>query len=107
MRAAVAVYFNEHGRDPVTCVSALLCITELTSNVVRHAYPDGQSGEFEVLVRSNGDHVELRVTDQGVGFPREPSSGIGLQVVQTLCDEFSVNRADGSTRVTARLELTA
>ncbi len=105
VRAAVAVHFGDGGRDPVTCVSALLCVTEMTSNVVVHAYPD-DPGDFEVRVRSDGDRVELRVADCGIGFPDPPGTGLGLEIVRTLSDSFTVERVDGSTLVTARLQLT-
>ena len=38
-----------------------LAITEACTNVVRHAYHDGEPGAIDVVIRADGDRLELIV----------------------------------------------
>src|SRR5688500_584632 len=56
-----------------------LAVTEACSNVVRHAYADGEPGPVEILIRPAGDTLQVVVTDRGKGLgPSNDSSGPGL-----------------------------
>jgi signal transduction histidine kinase len=51
-------------------------VTESLSNSLRHASADN----VDVAVLVDDDHVEIRVTDDGVGFdPATPTVGMGLE----------------------------
>jgi signal transduction histidine kinase len=57
------------------------CAQECISNVVRHS----GATRFALSLRAAGPMVELRLEDNGRGFPREPSprgKGIGLQSIR-------------------------
>ena len=101
-RNALAAHFGLGERDPVAHVSALLCVSELVGNVVRHAYPD-KPGDLEVLVRSDGVHLEMSVTDHGVGFPQPVNPGLGLQIVEALSETVEYRRLQDGTRVIAHM----
>ena len=101
-RNALAANFGVGERDPVAHVSALLCVSELVGNVVRHAYPD-KPGDLEVLVRSDGVHLEMSVTDHGVGFPQPVNPGLGLQIVEALSETVEYRRLQDGTRVIAHM----
>ena len=51
---------------------------EALTNVARHA----QASAASVEVRRLGDHVRLRITDDGVGPPDAPERGSGLLGIQ-------------------------
>ena len=56
-----------------------LAVTEACTNVVRHAYADGEPGPVEILIRPEGDTLQVIVSDQGRGLgPSEDSTGPGL-----------------------------
>ena len=56
-------------------------ISELLSNSLKHAFPDGQSGNVEVsLHRRDGGKIELTVADDGTGL----AEGFDLQRAETL-----------------------
>jgi two-component sensor histidine kinase len=65
-----------------------MTLTELVQNAVEHAYPGGESGEIDVLVRREPDRVEVDVVDDGAGLPAgfdlQASTRLGLQIVRTL-----------------------
>ena len=74
-----------------------LIINELVSNSLKHAFPKGREGEIKIALRTINDHeVELTVSDDGVGIPREIDMGnpetLGLELVQILAE----NQLDGT-----------
>ena len=69
-----------------------LMINELVSNSLKYAFPDDETGEVFVLLRRTEEGFELRVGDDGVGFPkgvdfRTPKS-LGLQLITTLVNQI-------------------
>ena len=71
----------------------LLC-NELVSNAFKHAFPQGR-GQIAVSFRRDpaSGHVELCVSDDGVGLPRDvdlhlPKS-LGLELVRTLAQQIA------------------
>jgi len=68
-----------------------LIINELVSNSLKHAFPNGKSGEIKISMHSiNGSEIELIVGDNGVGFPEDidfrKTDSLGLQLVSTLTE---------------------
>jgi len=68
-------------------------IDELVTNSLKHAFPDGQSGEILVRLHTNNNgKMALEVSDAGVGFPdgsniRKPDT-LGLQLVNDLVNQL-------------------
>jgi two-component sensor histidine kinase len=84
-----------------------LLLTELISNALKHAFPDGASGAISVRVRQVGDRVELQVRDTGVGMPNDLTPGrsqsLGLRMVSLLAQGLNATVAvenDGGACVT-------
>ena len=68
-----------------TAIPCALIINELVSNCLKHAFPDGRTGEVTVaLQRANGAHT-LTVADDGVGFPVEGLSSDRLVGYAARC----------------------
>ena len=70
-----------------------LAVTEACTNVVRHAYDDGELGTIDVVIRPTGEGLELIVSDHGSGMG--PSSdmsgpGLGLPMIAALADEVEL-----------------
>lgn len=56
-----------------------LIVSELVTNAFKYAYPDGSSGEINVIVEQNSDVLKVTVEDGGQGFdPSGPAKGTGL-----------------------------
>ncbi|MEU4556454.1 signal transduction histidine kinase [Micromonospora violae] len=64
----------EPGLDEVGVLTAYRITQEALTNIARHAKA---TAAWVELVRV-GDHVRLRVSDDGIGPPRAPTSGSGL-----------------------------
>jgi PAS domain S-box-containing protein len=66
-----------------------LLLTELVSNALKHAFPDGREGTLSVEVRKLDERqVALRISDDGVGLPPDfearRQGSLGLQLVADL-----------------------
>ena len=80
-----------------------LAVTEACTNVVRHAYSDGDPGPVEILIRPEGDELLVVVSDQGRGLaPRadSPGPGLGLPLIAALSHSFEIEQVpDNGSRL--------
>jgi two-component sensor histidine kinase len=85
-----------------------LLLSELISNVLRHAFPDGRHGTIWLSVRRMGiQQAELRVEDSGIGLPSgfalkgNASGGLGMAAVlaHQLGGELQVEALPGACLV--------
>jgi serine/threonine-protein kinase RsbW len=89
--------FAEALRLPPDLVEDMrLAVTEACTNVVRHAYQGGDPGPIDVVIRPNGDRLDLIVTDHGNGMG--PSAdvagpGLGLPLITALADSVEFQHA--------------
>ena len=54
--------------DPVI-EDMCLAVTEACTNVVRHAYADGEPGPVQILIRPEGDELLVVVSDEAAAGP--------------------------------------
>jgi serine/threonine-protein kinase RsbW len=72
-----------------------LAVTEACTNVVRHAYADGEPGPVEILIRPQGDMLLVVVSDKGRGLgPGRDSAGpgLGLPLIAALSYSFEIEQ---------------
>jgi PAS domain S-box-containing protein len=90
-----------------------LILTELISNALKHAFPDGRSGEIRVALRRiDSDGLVLSVADDGVGLPDEVTlqtrRSLGMRLVESLArqvdGELERIRRDPGTEMRLTLE---
>ena len=69
-----------------------LAVTEACTNVVVHAYPDGE-GPLEVAAAVGDDRLSIAIRDEGRGMlPRadSPGLGLGLPLIATLAETLEL-----------------
>jgi PAS domain S-box-containing protein len=85
--------FEDVALDINSAIPCGLILNELISNALKHAFPNGRTGVIRIgLRRGTGGAVELRVADDGVGFPAESdfreAESFGLQIVNLLVHQL-------------------
>jgi anti-sigma regulatory factor (Ser/Thr protein kinase) len=81
-----------------------LAVTEACTNVVVHAYPDGD-GPMEVAAIIRDGRLSVAVRDEGRGMlprPDSPGLGLGLPLIATLAETLELGR-DGADRTEVRM----
>jgi len=76
-----------------------LIVSELISNAIKYAFPEGQGGEIQVSAQALEDEgIRLLVSDNGVGRnPEEGSSeGIGRMIIHSLSSQLGATVREGN-----------
>lgn len=84
-------------------------VSEAVTNVVLHAYRDGEPGRVRVKVSMEAELLTLVVADDGIGMspnPDSPGLGVGLVLIERLVEHMEIHSA-GGTRLVVRLQLLA
>jgi PAS domain S-box-containing protein len=90
---------------PLAVTEAIPCgliINELVSNALKHAFPDGRTGQITIeLKRNDDDSCLLLVSDDGIGIPEavdfRNASSLGLTLINSL-----VKQLDGTVELDRR-----
>ena len=74
-------------------IPCALILNELVTNALKHAFPDGRSGEIVVGLRlETADQLELWVEDNGIGCrgaaPARSGKSLGLRIVEILTKQL-------------------
>jgi serine/threonine-protein kinase RsbW len=72
-----------------------LAVTEACTNVVRHAYSP-HDGRIEVVIRRDGEAINVIVSDEGRGLGASPDvagPGLGLSLIAALADRLEIDHA--------------
>jgi len=94
-------------------VSAGMIVTELLTNAIKYAYPEGKDGEIRLELRKiSDDEALLVVEDDGEGFdPQGPIQGTGLgtritvSMAKTIGTGIKYVPRDRGTRAEVHLDL--
>ncbi len=97
VRHALGGLSDACGVSASTLADIKLAVTEACTNVVVHAYPDGE-GAMGVTAELHDGTVELVVFDEGRGIsprPDSPGLGLGLPLIATLAESLELGAANG------------
>ncbi len=106
-RLALTALCREHAFSDDEIADLKLAITEACSNSIKHGYAGeaalDPAARVNVIYEVGGDRMVIRVRDRGPGFDWQgpaaeelPEGGLGISIIQAVCDEFSVSRpSDG------------
>jgi PAS domain S-box-containing protein len=102
-RVDLKINFEETRMNLDAAVPCGLILNELVSNCLKHAFPDGRSGEIRIELRKDGGLLaSLLVADTGVGLPEDislwNSKSLGLRLVRILA-----NNMGAAVEVSSRL----
>lgn len=92
-RVSLVKEIEDVGLPLDTAIPLGLIVTELVSNAVKHAFPNGREGEIRLaLCCLDGEELELTAADNGVGIPEDVhidnSPSLGLELVDTFAQQL-------------------
>jgi anti-sigma regulatory factor (Ser/Thr protein kinase) len=112
VRQALAGIAEALAVEPEVLADLKIAVSEACTNVVVHAYPNGEVGGLEidcwpraddqltVVVRDHGAGISPRVTESGPGL------GLGLPLIAALAEEIQISSGPGRpTEVTMTFAL--
>ena len=86
-----------------TIADIKLAVTEACTNVVVHAYPDGEGSMAIDATMDDGERLSIVVRDEGQGIvprPDSPGLGLGLPLIATLAESLELGKGpDDATEV--------
>ena len=97
VRQALREFLAELDVNPDRSEEIMLAVNEACTNVVMHAYPDGD-GDVSVRAEEADGQIVVDVLDTGAGMcPRvdSPGLGVGLPMIVMLADSVEIDRPDG------------
>lgn len=71
-----------------------LILNELALNTIKHAFPNGEDGTFNIELSKIGDLVTVKVYDDGVGLPEDlcsVNSSLGFLIIENLVEQLEGN----------------
>jgi two-component sensor histidine kinase len=95
-------------RDHATPLALLL--SELITNALKYAFPDGRDGEIRIRLKAAGKgRAQLTVADNGVGLGETvPTTGMGVRLIKGVVSQMAGRyelRSDGGTIFKANIAL--
>ncbi|HUX41071.1 MAG TPA: CHASE4 domain-containing protein [Rectinemataceae bacterium] len=110
-RVEVTVEGEEVELDADTAICCALIVNELTSNALKHAFPEGRAGRVVLSARADGSgNLTLSVKDNGVGLPSgfdaAANGALGLHLVTALSSQINGSfEIDGEAGCEGRIRL--
>jgi serine/threonine-protein kinase RsbW len=85
--------------DPTVVTDMKMALSEACTNVVVHAYADGQ-GTMEIELHPEGQSLLIVVRDSGAGIKPRPERhehalGLGLPLMASLAEDFEIHGGSG------------
>jgi PAS domain S-box-containing protein len=78
--------------DINTALPLGLLLTELITNALKYAFPEGRKGKLQVSIQQENNQKVLTVADDGIGFPEhldfQKTKSLGLQLVMGLVQQL-------------------
>ena len=87
-----------------------LLTSELLTNILKYAFPDGREGRISIALKAGGEHrAWLTIRDNGIGFdPQTAQQGMGSRLIRGVVGQlhgtYSFDGSDGTT-FTAELDI--
>lgn len=113
-RISIVTRFDEINLASDRAVSVGMILTELLTNAIKYAYPEGEGGEIRVSLERMGEEQALLVVeDDGTGFDEAAvpkGTGLGTRIIasmaKTVGDGINYAERDRGTRAEVPISLT-
>ncbi len=91
-RVAIRTDLERVTLDFKSAMNLGLVVNELVTNSLKHAFPDGRRGSVELALRRSDGHIELVISDDGIGLPPDfdlkRTTGTGTTLVKLIAGQL-------------------
>ena len=97
-RAAVVALARAANASDDSIDDVRLAVSEAVTNVVMHAYSDGETGPLHLTAWVVGRRLHVEVRDEGGGLrprPDSPGLGVGLPLIAAVTESLQLSNAEG------------
>ena len=109
----VEVFGEKVAWDCAVIMQVNLVLEELIVNVINYGYPDGRSGNIDVLIETNAKEINIHITDDGDPFDPfqnespdlslaiedRPIGGLGIYLVRNYMHSYDYSYAQNHNKV--------
>ncbi len=78
--------------DVDTMIPLGLVLNELVSNSLKYAFKDGRQGELSIILKEKAQHLLLKVSDNGTGYPDglnvKESKSFGMKMIRAFAQKL-------------------
>jgi two-component sensor histidine kinase len=78
---------------------------ELATNAFKYAFPDGEGGRVDIVLRGNADNSMIIVEDNGFGCPPDVGEGVGSRLIKLMSAQVDRTVARAPVRRGCRTEV--
>lgn len=91
-KVKIITQIDDLNLDVDTMIPLGLVLNELVSNSLKYAFKDGRAGELNVMLKQETEHLLLKVSDNGTGYPegmnaREMKS-FGMKMIRAFAQKL-------------------
>jgi two-component system, sensor histidine kinase PdtaS len=91
-KVKVTTDIDDLNLDIDTMIPLGLVLNELVSNALKYAFTNHQPGELTISLKKTGDDLQLKVNDNGVGFPEgldvQTGKSFGLKMIRAFAQKL-------------------
>jgi len=85
--------FESINAHPKNAAALGLIITELMTNSIKHAFPNGRRGSVRMSLKREGTNIVLTYSDDGIGLPEKfdmnDTSKMGHRIIMALVEQLN------------------
>lgn len=94
-KVKVKTQIDDLNLDVDTMIPLGLVLNELVSNSLKYAFKDGRQGELSIVLKEEHQHLLLKVSDNGAGYPdglnAKESKSFGMKMIKAFAQKLKAN----------------
>lgn len=91
-KVKVRTQIDDLNLDVDTMIPLGLVLNELVSNSLKYAFKDGRSGELSIVLKEEPQHLLLKVSDNGIGYPEgmnaKEGRSFGMKMIRAFAQKL-------------------
>ena len=91
-KVEIKTQIDDLNLDVDTMIPLGLVLNELVSNSLKYAFKDGRQGELSIVLKEEANHLLLKVSDNGAGYPEgmnaKDGKSFGMKMIKAFAQKL-------------------